>query len=210
MDKNQKKLFEVKQEAKMIENVDDIIKNVDNKTGQISFINKEIEFRTIVKEELQPVIEKSALLIEKNDRLVSAFEKAIPHFQNKMIGNENEAYLAYADNPEDADVLRVSSDKIPAESVYTLVSADLASAFGCKSCHVSMLLKELNLWNDNRFVNRRRTGKSQKTNFYRKKILDEVFKKLNELFKSDEISNLSETRQITYKQILDTMNFYRP
>lgn len=205
---NQRTLFEVKKGVKILESQDEIEKNVDSK-GQVSFITKEVEIRTILKEEMQPILEKSALLIEKNDRLVCAFEKAIPHFQNKMMGNEDEAYLAYADNPEDADVLRVSSDKIPQEAVYTLVSADLASAFGCKSCYVSMLLKDLNLWDDNRFVNRRKTGAKQETNFYRKKIVDETYKRLNELILSNQFLSLSEKRQATYKQIFETMKFYR-
>lgn len=206
---NQRKLFELKRETKVLESQEEIEKNVDAKTGQVSFITKEVEIRAILKDEMQPILEKSALLIDKNDRLVSAFEKAIPHFQNKMMGNEEEAYLAYADNPEDADVLRVSSDKIPQEAVYTLVSADLASAFGCKSCYVSMLLKDLNLWDDNRFVNRRKTGAKQETNFYRKKIVDETYKRLNELILSNQFLSLSEKRQATYKQIFETMKFYR-
>jgi len=205
---NQRKLFEVKKETKILESQEEIEKNVDAK-GQVSFITKEIEIRTILKEEMQPILEKSALLIDKNDRLVCAFEKAIPHFQNKMMGNEDEAYLAYADNPEQADVLRVSSDKIPQEAVYTLVSADLASAFGCKSCYVSYLLKDLGLWNDNKFVNSRKVNASQNTKFYRKVIVDEVFKRLQALIISDKFYLFTENRQAVYKQILDTLKFYR-
>ncbi len=208
MDK-QGKLFELKNGIKVLESQEEIEKNVDQKTGQLSFISKEFEYRTILREELQPVTEQNILLKEKTDRLISAFEKAIPHFQNKMIGNEHESYLAYADNPEAADLVRVSSDKIPQETVYSFVSADLANAFRCKSCYVSMLLKDLNLWEDHRFVYRRKTGAKQETNFYRKSIVDEVYKRLKELITSNKILDFSEKRQAIYKQIFETMNFYR-
>lgn len=216
MDKKpeQPKLFEVKHDNKVL--TEEEIKNsADKKTGQLKFLSPEFELKAMIKAEMEPVLESNKILTETSGRLLGAFEKAIPHFQNKMMGNEDEAYLAYADNPEQADVVRVSSDSIPADAVYTMISAELAHAFGCKSCYVSYLLKDLNLWNDNRYAKDVSVGfniKSKKFNTikkFRPAILDEVYKKMPEMFNSDKFHGFTEKRQAQYLEIFKTMEFYR-
>ncbi|MDD3012373.1 MAG: hypothetical protein PHC34_01555 [Candidatus Gastranaerophilales bacterium] len=210
MDKKpeQPKLFELKQENKIL--TEEEIKNsADKKTGQLKFISPELELKAMIREEMEPVIEANKLLSEKSDRLLGAFEKAIPHFQNKMMGNEDEAYLAYADNPEQADVVRVSSDKIPADAVYTMISAELASAFGCKSCYVSYLLKDLNLWNDNKYTKDEKISVNNKIKKFRPAILNEVYKQLPDLLNSNKFHLFTENRKNIYIKIYETMKFYR-
>ncbi len=210
MDKKpeQPKLFELKQENKVLTE-EEIQNSADKKTGQLKFINKNTELKAIIREEMQPILENNILLAETAKRLTSSFEKAIPHFQNKMIGNEDEAYLSYSENSEQSDVTRVSSDKIPSDIVYSLISVDLAKAFGCESCYVSMLLKDMDLWDDTRFSRQRRVNKSGKIKEFRKSITDEVFKRFESLIGSEKWNGFTEKRKSNYSKIYETMKFYR-
>ncbi len=203
--KEQKSLFEMKKENKVLSEKEQI---TDKKTGQIKFISQEVEVRALIKEEMEPILENNRIISEKSNRIANSLEKAIPHIQNKMIGNEKEAYQVWCDNSENADIARVNTSA-PAELVYELISADLAKAFGCKSCYVSYLLKDLNLWTDEKYVNMRKVNASQDTRFYRRAILDEVYVRLENLIKSEKYLSFTEKRQATYKEIYDTMKFYR-
>lgn len=207
-------LFKKEKEHKTQSN-DESIKNYDRKTGQLSFIRTEIKVEAIIKEALEPytkelkkVKETNQNLSEQSQRLANSMEKMIPHIKNIMIGNEKDAYQVYCDNSECADIAKVHTIA-PAELLYNLVSADLAKCFGCISNSIHLLLKDLDLWDDNKYTQLRKTGKSSTAKYYKPAIVNETYKRLEEFITSGKITSLTERRQEIYFGIYDHLKFFR-
>lgn len=207
-------LFKKEKELKVLSN-EEAIKNFDKRTGQLSFLSTNIKVEAVIREALEPITEElkavketNQNLSEKSERLVNTMERMIPHLENKMIGNEDEAFNVWCENPENADIARVNTSA-PEEVVYCMISADLAKCFGTHSYYVSILLKDVGLWNDNKFSREFRTSKSGKARRFKKSIVNETYKRLEELYQTGKITLFSKRRQEIYFEIYDHMRFFR-
>ena len=228
MDENseQGKLVKIKKENKVLSK-DEIKNSADKMTGQLKFISPEIQVQALIKDIVLPIFEekydkqinelkKSNEKIEEsnqeikeiNHRLSNSFEKALPHLENKMIGNEKEAFQVWSDNPENADIARFNSSA-PAEVVYEFISADLAKIFGCKTCYVSMLLKDLELWTDDKYSHNNRVHKNGTVKKFRRNICNETYERLSKLIDSKKWSSYTEKRKEVYLNIYENMKFFR-